>query len=190
MVTLNQQQNAPEFVHSIDDTGSICYVNDAWLNFATENGWPISADEIIGSQLVSSIMGPETRHIYDLLINRAREEGLQAQFKYHCDSPDRRRLMEMRIFHDQVSDQVEFRSRIISTEKRKPIVLIDSLYENRSDTILKMCSWCKAIWYEHNWVELERAVQQLGFMTEQELPQISHGICSQCSKQMTKVIDN
>ena len=106
MAKFNQQQDQQEFVHIIDNAGSISYVNDAWLNFAAENGWPISAEEMIGSQLMSSIMDPETRHIYGLLINRIREQGQQTHFNYRCDSPDRRRLMEMRISHDQTSDQV------------------------------------------------------------------------------------
>ena len=190
MADINQQQDKQEFVHIIDSAGSISYVNDAWLSFAAENGWPISAEEMLGSNLMSSIMDPETRHIYELLINRVRQQGQQIHFNYRCDSPDRRRLMEMRISHDQAADQVVFRSRIISSEKREPILLIDPSHNNRSDVILKMCSWCKSVWDERNWVELEKAVRLLGLMTDQVLPRISHGICVECSKNMTRLIDN
>ena len=155
MAEFNQHEDLQEFVHIIDDAGFICHVNDAWLNFAAENGWPISSEQIIGSSLLSSIMDAETRHIYDLLINRARDKGQQAQFNYRCDSPDLRRLMEMHIFHNQASDQVEFRSRIISLQKRAPIALIDPSNKNRSEEILKMCGWCKSVWHKKNWVELE-----------------------------------
>lgn len=189
MAKLNQQQDTQEFVHSIDDAGLICYVNENWINFAAENDWPISAEEMIGSNLMTSIMDPETRHIYELLINRARQEGQQAHFNYRCDSPDCRRLMEMRISHNHVSDQVEFRSRIIRSEKRIAVALIDPSHKNRSDEILKMCGWCKSVWDEDHWIELEHAVKQLGLLTNQVLPQISHGICNECSKRMTSLID-
>ncbi len=190
MNDLSQQQDTHEFIHTIDNKGRICFVNHAWINFAAENGWSVSTEEIIGSNLMANIVDPETRHIYNLLINRAREEGQNARFDYRCDSPDCHRLMEMRIYHNQDSDEVEFRSRIISSVKREPIALIDPTHKHRSDEILKMCSWCKSVWDENTWIELERAVKQLGIMTDQVLPRISHGICNECSNRMTRMIEN
>ncbi|MDJ0833896.1 MAG: hypothetical protein QNJ69_10270 [Gammaproteobacteria bacterium] len=188
MVTSNKQQAAQEFVHSIDEEGRICFVNDAWLTFAAENDWPITAEAMIGSKLMASIMDPETRHIYSLLIDRAREQDQQARFNYRCDSPGRRRLLQMHISLNRTSQHIEFRSRILSSVKRQPIALIDPSQKIRSDEILKMCSWCKSIWDEHHWIELEQAVQQLGFLTAKVLPRISHGICNVCSERMTSLI--
>ena len=131
------------------------------------------------------IADPETRHIFNLLINRAREEGRQACFNYRCDSPDYRRFMEMRISHIRAMDQVEFRSRVLRLERREPVDLIDPSHVERSGEILKMCGWCKAVLVDHAWIEVEQAVERLGILADRILPQISHGMCPDCRDRMT-----
>ena len=140
--------------------------------------------QVLGSELMAYIVDPETRHIYNLLINRAREEGRQARFRYRCDSPDCRRFMEMRINHIRILDQVEFRSRVLRVERREPVDLIDSAHSKRSGEILKMCGWCKAVSVDHAWIAVEEAVERLGILADQVLPKISHGICPDCRNRM------
>ncbi len=175
-------------MHRIDRAGRIGFVNDDWLDFAAENGWHISAMQVLGSQLTDCIAGPQTRHIYNQLIDRVREEGCEARFNYRCDSPDCRRFMEMRINHILELDQVEFRSRVLRLERREPINLVDLSLNKRSGEILNMCSWCKAVLVDQTWVEVELAVERLGLLADPVLPQISHGICPDCRNRMTGVV--
>ena len=184
---MNQLHDPREFVHRIDGDGRIRFVNDAWLAFAAENDWGISATQVVGSTLIKYISDPETRHIYNLLVNRAWEEGRHARFNYRCDSPDCRRYMEMQIYHNQICNQVEFRSRVLHMERREPVDLMDPCHEKRSDEILRVCGWCKAVRVDHAWLEVEQAVERLGILSDRILPQISHGICPDCSKRMTSV---
>jgi hypothetical protein len=184
---LYQLHDPREFVHRIDNDGRLQFVNDAWLAFAAENGWRISAKEVVGSDLMEHITDLETRHIYGLLIDRAWRQGRRARFNYRCDSPDCRRFMEMRINHDSTLDQVVFRSRVLHMERRAPVDLMNPLHDTRSDEILRVCGWCKAVRVEDAWLEVELAVEKLGILSEQVLPQISHGICPGCSKRMASV---
>jgi hypothetical protein len=184
---LNNPQDPREFVHRIDGDGCIGFVNDAWLAFAAENGWRISDRQVLGSPLMAYIGDPETRHIYKLLIDRARQQGRKARFNYRCDSPEYRRFMEMLIDHNRVLDQVEFHSRVLRLERREPVNLIDPTHEQRSDEILTMCSWCKAVLVDQAWIEVELAVERLGILADQALPQISHGICPGCRDRITGV---
>ena len=184
---LNQQRDPREFVHRIDPDGRIGFINDAWLAFAAENGWHTSAVQVLGSDLMAYIVDPETRHLYNLLINRAREEGREASFNYRCDSPDCRRFMHMRIDYIRELNQVEFRSRVLRLERRDPADLINPSYAARSGEILTMCGWCKAVWVDHAWIEVEQAVELLGVLTEQVLPRISHGICPGCRDRIISV---
>lgn len=174
-------------MHRIDRNGRISFVNDAWLAFASENGWHTSAMRVLGSDLMASIADPETRHIYNLLINRARDQGRQVRFNYRCDSPDCRRYMEMRINQIRVLEQVEFSSRVLRQEWREPVDLIDSSHVERSGEILRMCGWCKAVSVERDWIEVEQAVEQLGILAEEILPQISHGICPECRNHLVSM---
>ena len=182
---MNLSQDPREFLHRIDRDGRISFVNEAWLAFAAENGWDISAAQVLGLDLMEQISDPETRHIYKLLIARARDQGRQAFFGYRCDSPDCRRIMQMRINLDRDLDQVEFRSHVLRMERRDPVALFDPGHLNRSDEILRVCSWCKAVSVDRTWIEVEQAVARLGLLAAPVLPRISHGICPDCSERMS-----
>ena len=182
---MNPPTDPREFVHRVDTDGRITFVNDAWLAFAAENDWNTSASEVLNSALMKYISDPETRHIYDLLMERVREDGYQVRFNYRCDSPDCRRFMEMRIHHDRVLDQVEYCSRVLNLEERDPVALFDSGPAEYSENVVTVCSWCKSVKVDHIWVEIEQAVKRLGLFAAQVLPQISHGICPACSERMS-----
>jgi len=180
---MSQELDTREFVHRIDREDRICFVSAAWLAFAAENGWSTSADQVLGSAIMSQIADTETRHVYRLLIDKARDGSRPATFRYRCDSPDLRRFMEMQI-SNLGRGQIEFRSRVLRLERREPVRVLDAALRNRSGDILSMCSWCKAVYAQSAWIELEEAVQRLGILAESALPAISHGICPTCSERM------
>jgi hypothetical protein len=179
-----QQFDQRDFIHRIDGDGRICSVNQAWLDFAVENDWDVDKARLLGSDLMASISDLQTRHVYGLLINRVRDSRRSAHFRYRCDSPDCLRLMEMRMHYDATLDQVEFRSRALSIERREPIAVLDTRRLQRSSQTLSVCSWCKAVQMAQAWVELEQAVVRLGLFAADALPRISHGICPDCSKRL------
>jgi hypothetical protein len=179
---MEQDTDRREFVHCIDRRDRISSVNRSWLAFAAENGWEVSADRLLATPLFSQIVGAETRHIYRL-IDRVRETGRPRRFSYRCDSPDCRRLMEMRIT-GKGRGELEFRSRVVRLERRDPIVLLDTAVPERSADTLTVCSWCKAVRTDHAWVEVEDAVRRTGMLADAPPPRISHGICPTCSEHM------
>lgn len=179
-----QDSDTREFVHRIDADDRLCFVNDAWLAFAQENGWRISADAVLGSPMMSHVAGAETRHIYRLLVDRVREAARPARFHYRCDSPGLRRYMEMQMVACR-SGQIEFRSRVLRLERRDPVRVLDLALPHSRDHRLQICSWCKAVYVQQAWLGLEEAVQRLGLLADAVLPQLSHGICPACSDRMT-----
>jgi hypothetical protein len=181
----HQQTDQREFVYRIDAEGRICFVNPAWQAFAAENGWQVGAAQVLGSELMAFITDARTRHLYGLLIQRVRESGRLARFGYRCDAPDCRRLMEMQMHYDDARQQVEFRSRVALIERREPVVLFDPTIANRTDDIVSVCSWCKAVLADQAWVEVEEAVIRLELFSVDALPRISHGICPDCSERIS-----
>ncbi len=173
------------YVHRIDAGLCISFVCPEWLAFASENGYDTSAQAELGRPLFSAIVDEETRHLYKVLIQRARSSRHPLEFSYRCDSPDRRRWMRMQMRYLADSDEVEFASRLLRTEERPHMPLI-ALDHKRpvSERMLSMCSWCKSVLAEQAWVEVEEAVRQLRIFASDAMPRISHGICPDCSKRL------
>lgn len=168
------------FVHRIDADGHIVFVNTDWLDFATENGWPVSSANLIGSPLSAYIADRETQHLYRLIIDTTRAHRRTVVFNYRCDSPDCRRFLEMSIHHDQASDTVEFRSRVLRLEPRPTVALLEPTDRTRSSDLLNLCGWCKSAQVDDQWVEVEEAVRRLRLFDRKQLPLLSHGICPSC----------
>jgi hypothetical protein len=179
---MNEYMDSREFVHRIDGDDRISYVNAAWLAFGSENGWDTNGTQVLGSRLMAQVADPETRHIYRLLIDRTRESGRAARFVYRCDSPDCRRFMEMRIGR-RMGREVEFRSRVLRLERRRPVALLDSALRERCRGVVTVCSWCKNVRTGGGWLEIEEAVQSR-ILADAPPPRISHGICPACSERM------
>ncbi|MBK5930036.1 hypothetical protein [Halochromatium salexigens] len=173
-------------MHRIDADGRIRYVSADWLAFAAENDYPTTAEAELGRPLFSAIVDEETRHIYALLIQRARASRRTLQFGYRCDSPDQRRWMRMHMRYLANSDEVEFSSRLLRVQARPRVPLLERPQEQpHSHRVLSMCSWCKAVLAEQAWVEVEQAVKQLQLFTMEAMPRISHGICPDCSQRLS-----
>lgn len=181
---MQQHTDHREFVHRIDADDRICFVNDAWLAFAGENGWRVSADAVLGSRIMAHIGDAETRHVYALLVDRIRKAGHPVQFQYRCDSPGMRRFMEMTMIRRQPG-QIEFRSRVLRLERRNPIRVLDAALPRSRERCLLLCSWCKAVQVQTAWLALEEAVQRLELLADAALPRLSHGICPACTDRMT-----
>lgn len=173
------------YVHRIDADRRISFVSTEWLAFASDNGYETSAQAELGRPLFSAIADEETCHIYKFLIQRARSSQHPLEFGYRCDSPDRRRWMQMQMRYLADTDEIEFASRLLRTEPRPlvPLIALDRMRPS-SQQNLSMCSWCKSVLTEQAWVEVEEAVRQLRLFATDAMPRISHGICPDCSKRL------
>ena len=81
----------------IDGTDHIVAVNEAWNDFAIENGAPdLTREHVLGRSLWDYIADLPTKTLYQALIERARQSR-PMDFAYRCDSPTQRRLMHMTI---------------------------------------------------------------------------------------------
>lgn len=177
------QESRPDFVHRIGTDGCISYVNADWVRFGRENGLETAASAVIGRPLLTAISDAETRHLYQVLIERVRGADEIVEFGYRCDSPDCRRWLQMRMRWLESTDEVEFGSLLLRRERRAPVALLD-LSQQRSRDLLSMCSWCKQVLAEQSWVEVEQAIVRLQLFANRALPRISHGICPSCSERL------
>jgi hypothetical protein len=170
------------YVYRITPDDVIEFVNDAWRQFAVENGTPSLSREVIGTSLWKYISGQQVVHLSRELLTRVRESRSEVTIPFRCDSPGVRRFMRMKIVLLD-SGKVEFRTWIEREEPyAKPIQLLDPTATNDPAKLLRMCAWCKKIDVEDAWVEIEEAVSQLRLFDHPTVPAITHGICDDCFK--------
>jgi hypothetical protein len=172
--------------YHVDTADRIVFVSDTWEAFAEANGTDyLTTDYILNKTLFSFIADMETRHIYEMLIKRCRDENEQVNFTFRCDGPDVRRYMSMEI--SPLDDgNIKFHSCIHEEEYRPPVELLDSSID-RSNELLKICSWCKKVEVEPGeWHEVEEAVKRLALFDAKALPGLTHGICVPCFETVEK----
>lgn len=168
------------FIHTVDQNDLIIDVNDNWLRFAQENEAPhLSRQAVIGRSLWTFIAGLETRHIYQLLMRRVRQNQRPIVFTYRGDSPALRRYIQMEIV-PAADEALEFRNYLLREEYRDHVRLLDPTAE-RDHELLRICSWCNRIRCDETWLSVEEAVNYLGLFGASQLPQITHGICPDCA---------
>lgn len=168
------------FTHRIDANGNIAYANESWFEFAAENGWSATAEDVLGRSLAHFIEGQETRHFTHILTERARNLEYALELNYRCDSPDCRRKLTMNVRYLPKLDQVEFSSKILELAPRKRFDLFSRSKSKCSEVVLNVCSWCKQVDVSGAWLEAEEVVQRLGLFETKCMPKITHGICPVC----------
>jgi len=176
------------FTYAIDASNRIVEVNGEWLDFARENQAPeLCGERVLGKSLLDFISGREVRHLYQLIIDRVRARNTAMVVPFRCDSSTLRRFMELEI-SPTANRGVLFTARLLDIQQRRPVALFDN-GSHRSQDRLQVCSWCKRVDVAGNWVDVEQATQQLHLFDQAALPQISHGICLECSHQVSELLD-
>lgn len=179
--------NSLSILYRINSRDEFIFVNQEWEIFAHENDAPfLSPENILGKSLWNFITDATTEQIYREMVRKARE-GEFIPFRFRCDSPGLRRLLEMNISASRKGN-VEFETRTILVEER-PVQMILKDDNSRTEDILRICGWCKKIVVSDEvWEEVEEAVTALGLFEQEKLPQLTHGICDGCYKKMSQII--
>ena len=183
------QADTRSFIYQINHKDVITYINPEWLDFAHENNYDIIENtSILGTSLWHYVVNPQTIQIYQTLIKKVREGHDSIKVPYRCDSPDKRRFMEMEISSSGEQD-VAFINAILREESRPVVHLLDPAYP-RNQQMISMCGWCKKVRTNGSWLETEDAIIELKIFDEPEIPQITHGICPTCKTDLTQSLLN
>lgn len=166
-----------DVIYRVDASGRLTYVNEGWEAFAVENRAPeLTRGATLGRPLIDFISGPETRHIYERILARARA-GVRLSLPFRCDSPTERRRMSLTVVA-LGGDEVEFRSRLLNAELRDSVTILE-VDRPRSDALLTLCSWCNRGRLDDRWAEIEDVVAELRLF-DAAVPQLTHGMCPTC----------
>ena len=72
---------------------------------------------------------------------------------------------------------------------RPPVALLDQTVA-RSDTIVRMCGWCKRIEVDGVWLDVEDALSRNRMLGAWPVPAVSHGACDACADVLEALIDD
>lgn len=170
-----------EVIYRIDPAGHLIQFNDQWDLFARDNATPqLVQGRITGQTLWNFIQDPETRHLHQTLVQRAKTRGHPLVLPFRCDAPALRRFMEMEIV-PLADGGTEYRCRTLKTETRAAIELLAPKLEQRDPLrMLRMCSWCNKVAVADLWQEVEHAIIRLKLFDAATLPGITHTMCDVC----------
>ncbi len=168
--------------YQLDADDRIVFVSDAWLAFAVQNDAPgLTREAVLGRPIWDFITGPSTRQIYEHLHEetRARQRVLTVPFR--CDSPDRRRFMELEL-RSLPDGFIQADSRLLREEQRSPVDALRVSVE-RTDEFVDTCSLCRRVREDHDWAEIEDLVLR-GLFHEPGPPQFTHTTCPDCEERV------
>ena len=167
------------FNYRVNAEDRINHVSSEWLDFARENdASDLDSETVIGQSIFQFVSNEETRHLYAMILDRVRTGRNEVVVPFRCDGPSVRRFMELEV-SPRPKSHVQFQGRIVREEGRPAVPLLDSSI-NRGDDFLKICSWCKRVQAQREWLEVELAVDKLELFNRKRLPQLTHGICEDC----------
>lgn len=179
---------SPPLEYVIDADDRIRSVNAAWSKFALGNrGEALLPPTILGSLLWDWIADQETVHLYRGLMRGVRASRRPVAFRIRCDSPERRRLLDLRIRPGEGGDVV-FTTALLEAKERPALAVLDT-EAPRSDALLRLCAWCMRVPdADEHWIELEDALQELGLFTQPRPPRLTHGICPRCRDEIVSMM--
>lgn len=183
MTIIRLHMTKKRFVYRIDSSDTITHVDDAWVQFALDNGdETLTEAAVVGRSLWKYVSGDEVRHLYERLFEQVRS-GREITIPFRCDSPTLRRFHEMQM--SSLEDGgIVLECRLLREEPRtsRPTTLLEP-GGPRGEELLVMCSWCKKVEDPlDGWLELDRAVEAMDLLARPLLPNISHSICPSCKE--------
>jgi hypothetical protein len=165
-----------QYRYEIDENDRIVDVDDAWLEFARNNGagW-LTRDSVIGEPLDSFIIGWRAIDLYAYLIALLRSSGKAATLPFRCDTPHARRDMVLEIA-PLANGHVRFTGRLEREQPHPPIPLLDPELA-RSEQKLPICSFCLRIQpASGEWEEIESALEAPYASPASGLPQLGYEV--------------
>ena len=166
--------------YTINRAGVLTSVGGDWRAFARENAADESLDEGVGLSMWDAIATVETREVYRRLLDHALRAG-SVSFPYRCDSPDEERDLQLTIAALPDGSGWEFISEVreVRPAAVSPLALLDGA-ATPGGGHLCICGWCARVDHGGTWVDFADYVATTALLAAEELPQITHGICTQC----------
>ena len=172
--------------YRIDAEDNLVETGGAWDSFGSENDAAELCQLRTPVSLWSFIEGEATMHLYQLMLNKVRDNHVPLTVPYRCDAPGLRRFTMLTLAPAE-GGHVDFLSRMLRCEVRSDVELLVPQTQ-RGPSFITMCSFCKRVDCDENWLEVESAIALFRSLEQANPPLISHGACPDCFDRMMKEI--
>lgn len=171
----------------LDAFDRVTAFDQGWPEFAGANGAAeLTEENVLGRSVYSFISDEKVRHVWELLLRRARQ-GVVVQVPIRCDSPEFRRTVEILVTMDG-PDRLLITTDTVSSFRRPAVRLLRSS-EPRAESSVRICSWCKRVEIaERGWCEIEEAGELLQALSGEPLPALVQGSCPDCYPSLETVV--
>jgi len=167
------------FSYAVDGEDRLISVGPSWDCFAHDNGAEnLDEKSILGQTIWLFLANPGVREIYQSIFRRVRQSQKHLEVSFRCDSPSLRRFMAISI-QPGPNNGLLLTSRLLRAEPRTRMPFLDS-EKPRTQDFLVICSWCKKVKDDPDWIEIEVAVENNSALQGEDFPQMTHGICQPC----------
>jgi hypothetical protein len=166
--------------YELDHDDRIRAVSTTWLTFAQHNGASdLHPDRVIGRPIWDFVTGTDVQEVYKAIFTRVRTREQPISVPFRCDSPDCRRYMQLTVA-SAPKDGLALSATLLREEPRDRVAVLDR-EASRSDELVPMCSWCKAVRVAPGeWLQVEEAAERLHLLDAVSLPRLTHTICPAC----------
>lgn len=166
--------------YRIDADDIVVDVGGDWFEACGDSSHAPHCVDVVGMPLRECIADEATWNLYALLIESVREKARVVTIPIRCDSPSERRFCDLSI-SPAGDEHIDFASRLLRLEPRRPVQLLDEAQPRDDDHYLKVCSVCKrAEVAPGEWQELELAERRIRLFERERLPRVTHGLCADC----------
>jgi hypothetical protein len=118
--------NRPCVRYQVDADDRIRFVDAEWIAFARQNAAAeLDTDAVLDRSLWQFVVGKETRHLYQMIFTGVRERLSEKTVPFRCDSPTRRRYMEL-LVAPLVDGGLAISGSTVREEPRPYVALLDS----------------------------------------------------------------
>lgn len=169
----------------IDSHYRIIDVHSQWDKFAADNeGNPnIYKKNILFKNIMDFIKGDAVKMWYESIISLSKTLNIHITRPYRCDSPDKKRFMEMEVIPLQ-DGNILINHYLIKEEAIKTSVSSFIFHRADEKNSLLRCSVCNQFLHINRWIELEEAVKHYDFRSLN----IIDIICNYCIRQKIEEI--
>jgi len=168
--------------YRIDRDDRLVLVGGDWASFAIANDDPDLATPDPARSIWSHVADDGVRHLWQMLVTRARDEVPVVRVPFRCDAPAARRWFEMTLTAG-ADGQVDFRSELRREERRTPVAVLDrQASRDVALPMVRICSWCCRAHEDGRWMAIEEVVRIRDLLGLESSPRLTHGICDRCTE--------
>ncbi len=172
-------ENPERYIYLIDGDDRVIYVNQAWLNFAQENdALELTTEQVLDKSIFEFISGSETQALYTALHINVRARRKEIVIPFRCDLPSIIRQMTLTL-RPLDNGAIEYEGHLVRKTERNPVTILFRLAD-RTDRSLPICSLCRRVSVQAEWLELSDVVVQLPSLQTTMFPRLLETVCPSC----------